>query len=40
MVVNYRKLNTVTKKNTYLFLNTEDLQDMIKQVEYYTGLNL
>ena len=40
MVVDYRKLNKVIKKNAYPIPNTEDLQDMIKQAEYYTGLDL
>jgi hypothetical protein len=40
MVIDYRKLNQVTKKDAYPIPNSEDLQQMLTDAKYFTTLDL
>src|ERR1700677_4218564 len=40
VVIDYRALNTVTKKDSFPIPNSEDLQNMLEGAQYYTTLDL
>ena len=40
MVIDYRKLNAVTKKNAYPIPHSEDLQSMVAGATWYSAIDL